>query len=630
MNALGSALIIPKFDSSADSIDGYNSNNAARFFTVYTFGQHILASGAGTGTANSGSYAIARLENVVGTVNVSNNIYTVKLSGTKPVIATPEALVKLLDSLDVFISSSQALSPTMAIQGQVMVPMLYLILDSANTFPSANVSILNESASFSPSNEGVSKVWIYRDINSNMIVDSGDTLLGVQDLLSNTSTASISSIGLVTGQNKWIILYNIGVNATGPSNGVPNVRAQFGGLKTTSNISIGGQSLPFPSTAATLTPTSSRLVISDVTTSVSSLATIVTNFTTALTLTNTTDSPITVTDLAPRIYFSTISGTDISYEFTFEPDSAPPYTVLANGTNTVTFTCKHSNRISDGNVLVDGYAEYIVPDSIYPVAATAGVAQLIRYKSTSGWTPAFVDPPRFKVGRGTVYSWSLPAYISGIILVVNESLIPFANYDSIPKQSELQITLVNSGKTIDESSLVVKINGTVLTKVQSISSTGGARQIQSLKTKATLTYSYDAETGVIVIQDIGTVGGTLTISANDLQGNALDTTSINFSISDFVRIENMYVYPSPYLRTSLQPLNLGFDLTQPATVKVYIFNHVGSLVFQQEYTYDNIGYHVISFGQNEGFIASGIYLCKMYATDANGTKSNAVTKFAVY
>lgn len=623
MNALGHALVIPKFDSTADEIDGYNSNNAARFFTVYTFGQHIEASGAGTGTANSGSYAIARLENVVGTVNVSNNIYVVKLSGTRPVIATPEALVKLLTSLDVIISSSQALSPTIAIQGQVRVPMLYLILDSSNTFPSTNVSIRNESGSFSPSNEGVSKVWIYRDVNSNMVVDSGDTLLGVQDLPPNTSTASISSVSLVTGQNKWIILYNIGVNATGPSDGiVPNIRAQFGGLKSTSSLTIGGQTLPFPSTPATLTPSSSRLTISGVTTSVASSATIVTNFTTGITLSNSTRTPITVTDLAPRIYFSTISGTDISYEFTSVPDTSPPYTVPANGTKTVTYTCSHSRPVSDGNVLIDGYAEYIVSDSVYPnslnpLTATSGVAEIIRYKGASGWTSAFSDPPRFKVGKGTVYSWSFPAYIASVTLVVNEQLIPFANYDSIPKQSELRISLVNSGKNIDENSMVVKINGTALSKVQS-------------NTKSELTYSYDTATGLIVIQDIGTRGGSLTIAANDLQGNTLDTADIKFSISEVVRIENMYVYPSPYVRTALQPLCLGFDLTQPATVKVYIFNHVGSLVFQQEYRYDNIGYQTIYFGQNDGFMASGVYICKMYATDSTGNKSNSVTKFAVY
>lgn len=90
------------------------------------------------------------------------------------------------------------------------------------------------------------------------------------------------------------------------------------------------------------------------------------------------------------------------------------------------------------------------------------------------------------------------------------------------------------------------------------------------------------------------------------------------------------MYPSPYVRTALQPLCLGFDLTQPATVKVYIFNHVGSLVFQQEYRYDNIGYQTIYFGQNDGFMASGVYICKMYATDSTGNKSNSVTKFAVY
>ncbi|NBV83387.1 hypothetical protein EBR57_04610 [bacterium] len=629
MNALSSALTIPKFDSDADEVDGYNSNNAARFFTVYSFGQNILATGAGTGTGNSGAYSIARLENVVGTVNVSNNIYSVKLSGTRPVSANPEALVQLSDALDVFISSSQSLAPTMAIQGQVLVPMLYLTLDSASSFSSTNVSILNESSSFSPSNEGVSKVWIYRDVNGNKVVDSADTLLGVQDKPQTTSTASISAVSLFTGRNNWIILYNIGTNAPFPSNGIANIRAQFGGLKSTSNITVGGQSLPFPSTAASLTPSSSRLVISDVTTSVGTTATVVKDFTVGMTLSNLSGSDITVTDLSPRIYFSTISGTDISYEFTLTPDSEPPYIVPANGTLTVTFAGTHSIRLSDGNVLVDGYAEYIVPDSIYPVSATAGIAELVRYVGNSGFVPAFSNPPRFKVGKGTIYSWSFPAYISAVTLVVNENSIPFANFDAIPKQSELRIALVNSGKNIDESSIVVKINGVALTKVQSVSGRSG-RRIQSARTKAALEYAYDSESGVIIIQDMGTSGGTLTIDADDLLGNPLDQTIIQFSISDVVKIENLYAYPSPYLRSALQPLNLGFDLTQPAKVKVYIFNHVGSLVFQQEYTYRDIGYHVISFGQNDGFMASGIYLCKMYATDDNGNKSNAFTRFAVY
>ncbi len=628
LNSLqGNVLTINKFDTNEDENSGYNQNNAVRIFALYTFGQTIEASQVGV-SPNIGKYSIARLENVVGTVNVSGNIYTVKLSGSKPLAASPESIV-FLKSIDVIVNTSEIISPATAIQGQIQVPMLYLSLYSNNEFASSNVQLFNESSTYSPSNEGVSKIWLYRDNNNNKQLDSADSLLGSQSNPTNVSTASISTVPLFTGNNNWLVLYDIGINASTDSD-IANIRAQLSNIQSSTGLTIGGQTFPFPTAAATLKARPKHLQISNVSMSTASTSTVQTNFDVSITVQNLTTASVTVLEVDPRFYLSVISGRDISYEFTTTSDTQVPFVLSSNESKTIIFSVTHATRVSDGIALIDPYVQYIVSDSIYPQSATAGVAELVRYKGGTQWFSTFSGTsPRVNISKSTpLVGWGFPAYVSSIAMVFNGNKVPFANYDAIPKQSELQISFVNQGKNLDENSFTVSINGAPLTKNQSISSSGMSSQaIKSLSN----TYSYDSSLGVLTIQDVGSTGGSAIFSTTDVQGNSLDSLVAKFSISDRIKIENMYFYPNPYLRSASQPLMLGFSITQPATsVNVYLFNQVGQEVWHFQTSYDSIGYHTITILSNQEFVASGVYICKMYAQDANGNRVNAVTKLAIY
>jgi len=621
LNVLSTPFIINKFDSDADKATQYLNNNAVRIFTEYDFGQNISESTPATGY--SGAYSIARLDNALGTANVSNTIYAISLSGTKPFTATPEAKVQLSNALDISILSSTTLTPTFAIQGQVRVPMMLLSINSSRTFTSTNITIKNESSTFSPSNEGVSKVWIYRDSNLNSKFDTADTLLGSVSNPSNDTFANINGVPIYTGKNSLIVLYDIGVNASQNSQ-VPNIRAQFSNLTASSSIALGGQSLPYPASAATLTPSASRLTITNIDyTPVNNF-----EFTSTITLTNPTSTTISVTQLEPRLYTSTVSGADISFEFNRTPDVAPPYSVPPNGSFSTNFKCTHDNALSDGIAFLDAYVQYSVPDSIYPISNLPGSAELVRYQSVGTLEPAFTSAQRINITKKlTTTPGQFPAYIQDTQVIFDTQTQHFGNRDAIPKQSALKVTFTNSGQNIDENSIVVRLNGIQLSK--SLTSLGGL-STTGLKSAAFGSYTYTTSTGVLTIQDMGSSGGTLTIDVSDLQGNPLQTTYIVFSISDIVKIENLYVYPSPYLRSPTVPLTMGFSLTQPASVKIYIYNHVGQLVLEEQREFTTLGYKTISYDYNTSFLNSGMYFCKVYATDVNGNKSNAVTKFAIY
>ncbi|NBV41575.1 hypothetical protein EBR96_02235 [bacterium] len=558
---------------------------------------------------------------------MSGNIYSVNLSGARPLASSPDALVVLNGALDVIISSANSISPTFSIQGQVKVPLLYVTLDSASNFTSTNVKILNEFASFSPTSLGVSKIWLYRDSNSNQILDTSDTLLGTQSNPTDIATASITSVPIFSGRNDLIILYDIGANSPTGSSGVANARAQLSSVSSEGNLKFGGQSLPFPTTAASTLILDRRLTLSKIILGNPSGETYPTTFEVGMKLSNTTTGNVILTDAQPRFYIGSISGADISYEFTSTPEFSLPFTVTQNSETIVTFNVTRSTPVTDGTAVIDGFVDYVVPDSIYPIAVTPGIAELIRYRGANGWVPASSETSAVQIqASSSQYYWTVPAYIKSMEILVNGSTLPFANFDSIPKQTQLTLKFVNSGQNVDENSIKVFLNGILLTRKAVVSS--GLSAIRPAAT--TGNYSFDASTGTLIVDDMGSTTGSLVVTLSDLEGNTLPTLALNFTISDRVKIENMYFFPNPYLRSASQPLVLGFGLTQPANLTVYLFNQVGNLVWTEKRRFSSVGYHTWETSFNQDFVTSGIYLCKMYAEDDNGNKSSAVTKLAIY
>ena len=609
----GSALrLLPYGGTSAG---GYPQDNTALFFVVYTIGGSIT--GGTTTSGNAEVSVTAALETAKSSTTlddgsgkiVSQNI---NLSGTLPANASPVAKVTLLNT-NVYIKDifSIAPSPNSVIQGQVKVPMLYFQLDSQIKFPSASIVIKNEKSTFINNNTGVSKVWIYKDTNASGTYDSSDTFISSNDSMSDTTYVNLNGVRIDQGpDNRYLVLYDIGQNASlssVSSVGSSNIRAQLNNVVATSLI-IGGE-LPNPQKAAAISVAPKGVVIDLDDPNVSTILDNTPTFSATYRITNNSTSPITVTDIIPRFYFGTLFGADVSYDYSAKPGlKRPPFVVSPSITVEVIFDVNAYSNATNGTIIMDGYAAY--------TTSSGQEAVLSRYNNGGSWSSAVSTPRQFVVSKTpTQYSWSIPSYISSMQVVSGGINKSFSNYGAVQSNSALNIFLKNNGSTVDDTSIKVKLNGTSILLGAGSSSTAPY-------------FTYDKSTGTLYISNLGTADGNLEITAKDLEGKALDTANIFFSISSVVRIEDPFFFPNPYHFGSV--LKLGFNLTQPATVQVYVYNYLGSEVYHGQITSLVVGYVSRTMGDLAAALSSGMYICKLIATDTNGNESRAVTRMAVY
>jgi len=607
---------------------GYFDSNATQLYVVYTMGEHIMSNQSTS--FGSGSYAISRIANISGQAVIDGDVLPIKLSGSLPVVATPEAKVTIEGALNVILTDALKLSPSKVIQGQIKVPMLKVSLDSSDRYLNTTLTLKNESETFSPSQQGVSRIWVYNDNNQNNVVDGPDVLLSAVDNPINRQTVTIPNIPINTGQNNWIILYDIGALTPIPANNaLPSIRAQIASMNSEANFKFGGQDTPYPNPAISTQVESSRLSIDGIAIAQTNQA-VLTQFNMVITVNNKTANPVTLYKIEPRIYFSTISGSDITYEFTIATLNNAvvyPYSLAPFSSVGVPFSVTHTKRISDGTAVIDGLAEYAVDDSIavYPLASPAiGRAMLTRYPAQAGWTAASPNTPRFNIASLAQYRWSLPGYISKVEVDTNGTPSPFTNGDAISKQSALRIRLANNGNNINEASIQVKLNGLLLSKSSQLNTGAPSYGLASTQ------FSYNAENGEINIADVGNQNGNVVISVSDTQGNPLPDLTLSFRIKAVVELLNPLFYPNPYVKGRNIPLRLGLQLTQPATVKLIVYNHLGRKIYESNNTFTGIGYQEIIIPTNSEVMASGMYLCKVIATGSDGTRSVATTKLAVY
>ena len=71
-----------------------------------------------------------------------------------------------------------------------------------------------------------------------------------------------------------------------------------------------------------------------------------------------------------------------------------------------------------------------------------------------------------------------------------------------------------------------------------------------------------------------------------------------------------------------EDLTLGFSLTQPATVKLYVYNFLGNQVYTAEEYKSSAGYNSITINYYEDFIVPGIFICRIVTEDDDGNKSS--------
>ena len=624
MNSVSGALTIPRF---IDSQQGYPQTNEKRIFVVYNAGVTL------TGTTDpDGNFSNVLIENVIGSSNVGLDVVTMNILGALPASASPDARV-VFENTNIRIIESDDISPTFALRGQVKVPMVYLRLqasfDNGQSVSSSNVRIRNENQTFRGDNSGVSKVWLYEDINENRVLDDVDTLLASTRIQANSDLRFVDlfSVPFTNRDYNLMVLYDIGQEATTVTNAI---RAQMSTIESDESVAIllGGE-VPTPKESATISVLDKRLSIrlegdNGVTAIAGDLRT---TFNFKMFVTNTSSENIVLTNIRPAVLADTVSGIDITTEFIHEITSLAvilPHTIPSGQTATINFAADHRDPRTRGASILDVFAEYAVD---YPGNMPDQTSQIARYQSSNNFRSGASQVIRLSMNHPEIetYPWDFPSYIEEVEVDFGGISSTFNHGNVLQTGSNILIHLQNQGQTIDDGSIVIQRNGIPLVRRTTQGSLGSD------------TYSYNTQTGIIRIDDLGSdLNGTVLLTMEDLQGNTLEPTSLQYKLNTVTAgISDLLVYPSPF-QVGEEDLKVGYNLTKNGlTVNLHIYNYLGQLVYTSSGISNDLGYNTVEINAYEGFLKSGMYLVRVMATDPldDNNDTNTVfdtTRFAVY
>jgi hypothetical protein len=596
-------------------------NQTKHILVLYHFGTDVESSAAGMdASGNVITKAVCRLGGAIGTSKVDDvQTVDVSLSGTLPAAASPEAEitiketnVNIIDIRDIKPASGEVL------RGQSKVPMLYLELSAESNITNASLKIKNTSSSFSTDDSGVTRIWIYRDKTPLGILDETDDLLGTNGDLDSTSEATITGISFLQGTNRIFVCYDIGQIAEIGSN---KIACQLSSVTSGGAVDLAfGGLLPAPYNPSLVSVIDKRLEITSVTSNVQFEDNLPALFNVYVRVKNLYNDVISLLEVTPRFFLAGVNGEDISSEFTVSLSDAAseviPTQIDVDEELEFMFDVAHSTPISGGMVLVDGYTKYKVIEDEDTITNSAVIC---RYQQDTEWFAAAKSALSLSMQAGlTEYAWSFPEYIEQIkVGPTTASGSDFQNGDAVRAGSSMFIYMKNL-LAIDENTFAIMLNGeTELSR----SSEGGASNANS--------YSYNRVSGIISIYNIGYADGLITLNVRDPDGYAKKEANIEFRISSEVEISDLLFYPNPY-QVGVEDLKLGFNITQPAKVTVYLFNHLGINVWRHEETFASLGPKQISIDRDSDFFRSGMYVCKMVAVDENGQTDTAVAKLAIY
>jgi len=584
-------------------IDTYDSNmklNEKTLFVIYSIG-NFSPSGANDIEASIGELSVSL--NITSVQNGGEIIEPklIKLNTSQILQPTPAAILTLQQT-NLSIKDVKYIYPNFATRGSIKVPAISLQILANQPIQNTRLTFLSNNGVFLGNNNGISKIWLYKDSNKNNVLDSADEFKSATSVFTDKKTAQLLGVNLET-ENNFLVLFDIGQNAFISNQ---SIGTQLSGISGTTGggLLTGGQ-LPIPNSPKFLnvidTPLGKSVISVDSDPSNKKID-ITRNIT--IELKNKTNNQINLSEVKPIFYHNTISGSDISYEFsiissntsfTLEPFSSKPFS----------FSVKHTNKKSSGSVIVDSYVKFETLDSNFGIQS--------RYIGDSNWITATEYPLSFYLSENPSYSWEYPAYIKKIEVIKNDIPYPFYNGNALDNSDRIRLTFESLGIHIDESSLSLSLNGSPMT----LSKSG-----------MPFTYDYNREAGTIDFLNLGNQNGTLKLNITDIAGVSLPETKITFLKSEYGQIDSPLFYPNPYIMGKSN-LKLGFNLSKAIKIKYYIYNQLGVQVKQGELENPKVGYNIITFSAFEDFLNPGMFICILIGEDGT-QKISKTTKLAIY
>ena len=315
----------------------------------------------------------------------------------------------------------------------------------------------------------------------------------------------------------------------------------------------------------------------------------------------------TMADLTPAFYAGLISGSNVSGEYSAAPGFTVPVSLSAGETRTFNFTIAAPNLRTNGEIILDAILEVSGDPNLYKRWKEQAVADWHAFaETTDSWTAT----------GGITYIVDAPSYIARMTTSNSTGTVNFTSGDAVLPNSSLNIYFFNGGYNIDLET------GPVAITRGGVTLTAGSD------------YQYYSDEGRLTIRDMGTASGTLVLNnVKDLSGMVLNATGgdqIQYVISAGLFVGQFLCYPNP--ATAGSNVKIGWEQTKDATVRVYLYNSTGELLWQKKVEAQS-GYNEVTWEGSDDFgrvLGGGIYALRLLATDSEGNTYLARTKLGIF
>ncbi|MDD5455977.1 MAG: hypothetical protein PHV30_02970 [Candidatus Margulisbacteria bacterium] len=512
---------------------------------------------------------------------------------------------------DIFISSSNFLVSTVSILGEVLSPVLKFYVKAIENVSTLNIQISNNLVLFTGDDLGIKKITVVQDEDNNDQYSLSDILQSTIVSFSSKTTADITlkQLSNTHGDYNFLILFDIGMKIPQAQYMSDYLRININKSAATSSINIAAMfPLPKPDGLISLTENKVSLELISVTPSV--LHDVITKqIYLSFRVHNDFGSAISIKDMYPQFYEQNLSSLNVSYLYEFVTTQSFPVTLASKASLDIFYIASPNQSFVPESLFVDGFLRY----------RYLGKNIDLRRVKAFNWesTTSGNSSTKISIPTQDIFFLEFPEYIEKVERQSFGITSNFRNGEIIENGDYLLVYFIRNGREVDLSLTQTYFNDVMLTpfSVPAVAS--------------------DPDQGVLKIGPLNANQGTIKIVPYDTAKNQYPTADITFFSNNDFFVSNFLVYPTKVNPLNIQadPMKIGFLLSKPCHVDLYLFNSLGSTVWDYAQDYSDFGYKLVSFNgilNNGELLHKGLYLLKIVIHES-GKKNyvKSITKFIV-
>jgi len=515
---------------------------------------------------------------------------------------------------DIYFRTYNSLASSSIIQGEKNSPVIAYQAMVINYIPSMSITVSHNLPLLTGDDTGIKRISLIEDITDDQCYNLGDILHDFKTTFNSLTTVNLTMQELNKISSylyNFLLVYDFGSDI--PTSQFSNDILRITIRKSSANPSINVAGLfpiPNPEPQISITQNQIKLNLIRITPSVINLGTNP-EIHFVFSIQNNSTSTISVTNIFPQFYKNDVSSLNVSYQYNLYTSSNLPAEIGQNSMITVSYLASPNLTFEAGNLQIDGFLEYALGNKLIHLHRK----KLFAWESISSEDATTV----INIPTYDIFYLEYPKYISKLEKESFGVTSDFRNGEIIEYGNYLLIHFIRKGQEMDLLNTKTFLNDTQLSSFSSPSS-----------------LQYDISNGIIRIGPIQESDGSILIEPIDQAQNPYPSATIKYYMNTDLFIHDFLVYPSKVPNGSLlsDPMRIGFLLSKPASVNLYLFNSNGQLIWNTKQIYNTYGYKELSFngelnsGQN---IPKGMYLLKLVAKDLGAqVYEKTITKFIVY